>query len=128
MFDTAPPHTLTALDNSSSLGRDEPTKTSVGMSSGKLTKNRKSKRQESMAWRKNFIRRWSNFINSEFEGPAHTAFEFGCDYSTAEGWHDGLNGPSGPFVGLAYQRWPDRADAHLREQEHEKYKGTGSAR
>lgn len=83
-------------------------------SSVKHSNNRRTRRRVSLDYRTNFKDRWQAFMRGEFEGPAEIAFEFGCDYGTAEGWEEGRNGPSGPFVGLAYARWPEKAAAYLR--------------
>ena len=65
-------------------------------------------------YRASFAEKWQTFMTSEFESAAHVAHEFGCDPSTAEGWFEGHHAPSGPFVGYAYARWPERAAAYLR--------------
>jgi hypothetical protein len=67
-------------------------------------------------YRRSFPAKWQQFMISEFESPAHAAFEFGCDPSTAEGWFEGSHAPSGPFVGYAYSRWPERVAAFLQEK------------
>lgn len=82
------------------------------MSQGKFS--RRDARKEKTAYRADFKKKWQDFMQGEFEGPAQVAFEFGCDPDTAEGWFEGLHAPSGPFVGYAFTRWPDRAAAYLR--------------
>ncbi len=68
---------------------------------------------EKRQYRRSFPERWQQFIASEFESPAHAAFEFGCDPDTAEGWFEGRHAPSGAFVGWAYARWPERVATYL---------------
>lgn len=83
----------------------------TSMSSGKFS-GKTAKRD----YRKSFPAKWQQFMLAEFESPAHAAFEFGCDPSTAEGWFEGSHAPSGPFVGYAYSRWPERVAAFLQEK------------
>ena len=71
-------------------------------------------RRQKMEYRASFAAKWQQFILEEFDCPATAAHEFGCDPSTAEGWFEGRHAPSGPFVGYAYDRWPERAATFLR--------------
>lgn len=73
-----------------------------------------SARQDKREYRRSFASKWQQFMLNEFESPAHAAFEFGCDPGTAEGWFEGSHAPSGPFVGYAYSRWPERVSNYLR--------------
>lgn len=84
-----------------------------GMSQGKFSA--REKRRAKQKYRADFAAKWQRFILDEFDCPATAAHEFGCDPSTAEGWFEGRHAPSGPFVGYAYARWPERAFAYLAE-------------
>lgn len=66
------------------------------MSSGKF-----SKKSDVLTYRQHFAKMWQVFIVQNFDDPAHAAYYFKVDPSTADNWFEGLNAPQGWVIGRA---------------------------
>jgi hypothetical protein len=81
---------------------------STGTFSGKLSAS-----TDVRTYRQHFAEVWRDFIVAEFESPAHVAFTFKVDPSTAEKWWAGSHAPQGWVVGRAMSD-PAIRDAAIR--------------
>ncbi|MEL8055943.1 MAG: hypothetical protein AAGK66_07305 [Pseudomonadota bacterium] len=102
--------TLNARPNASSLKNRQPRngvrRASANLSSGEFS----GCKTETLTYRAAFARKWSQFIQENFDGPQQVAKAFHVDSSTAENWWAGRNAPQGWVIGRAAcmprLRWP----------------------
>lgn len=99
---TMPSHSLfSALATSvRSLGRGERISEGHGMSDKKLT-GELSAHEDALTYRQFFAARWRDFIRENYQSPAHVAFVWRVDPTTARNWWDGMNAPQGWVVARA---------------------------
>lgn len=67
------------------------------------------------ALKRKFPEQWRAFLHAHFRNPTSVAFTFGVCEKAAQNWWDGVGGPQGSKVALAFSRFPDEARAYLSE-------------
>ncbi|MDE0590441.1 hypothetical protein OU789_10930 [Halocynthiibacter sp. C4] len=72
-----------------------------------------SERSAVLSYRQHFAIVWQQFIQDNFESPAHVAHVFKVDPTTAEKWWAGSHAPQGWVVGQAMSN-PSTRDAAIR--------------
>jgi hypothetical protein len=65
------------------------------------------------AMKRCFPDRWSDFLRAHFRDSVHVAFTFGVSERAARDWLNGVSGPRGSHVALAFDREPVSAQRIL---------------
>ena len=65
------------------------------------------------AMKRCFPDRWSDFLRAHFRDSVHVAYTFGVSERTARDWMNGVTGPRGSHVALAFAAEPKSAQRIL---------------